>query len=169
MFVLARALTFATLFIGFVLVFLPSQVLSASGLSRPSAIGLWQVVGLLGVIAGGALGVWCVLTFAVIGKGTPAPFDPPRRLVIRGPYRFVRNPMYVGAGGALAGAALFYGSIGLFGYAALFLIAMHVFVVTFEEPTLRRTFGQEYDGTRGNVGRWWPHRTATFPSRDSGD
>ena len=60
------------------------------------------------VAIGTAMALWCVFAFVFIGKGTPAPFDPPRKLVVRGPYRFVRNPMYIGAGMTLAGAALHY-------------------------------------------------------------
>ena len=67
-------------------------------------------------MAGGALALWCILAFALVGKGTPAPFDPPRRLVVAGPYRYVRNPMYIGAGLALTGAAMFYGSLRLLSY-----------------------------------------------------
>ena len=100
--------------------------------------------------------MWCILSFAVIGRGTPAPFDPPRRLVVRGPYRYVRNPMYLGAGLALAGAALFYQSGALLGYASGFLVLMHLFVLLYEEPTLGRTFGQDYETYRQQVRRWWP-------------
>jgi len=99
-----------------------------------------------------------VFTFAFIGKGTPAPFDPPRRLVIRGPYRFVRNPMYIGAGIALAGAALFYQSLSILIYAGLFFLATHLFVVLYEEPTLRQTFGSEYEAYCRQLRRWWPKR-----------
>ena len=105
---------------------------------------------------GAAIALWCILIFASIGRGTPAPFDPPRRLVIQGPYRFVRNPMYIGAGLALAGAALFYRSWPILGYAGLFLLATHFFVLGYEEPALRRTFGQEYEGYCGRIRRWWP-------------
>jgi len=156
MFVLVRAVTYAALFIGFVLVFLPARVLEGSGVTRPDAIGAAQVGGTLLVVVGLAVAFWCVATFALLGRGTPAPFDPPRRLVVRGPYRFLRNPMYVGAGCALAGAAWFYGSLPLLGYAALFLLATHAFVVWYEEPTLRRTFGSDYDDYCRRVGRWWP-------------
>ncbi len=107
MFVFVRALTYSTLFIGLVLVYVPARLLSWSGLVRPVAMEVQQVVGMVIGAAGSALALWCIFTFASVGKGTPAPFDPPRRLVIRGPYRFVRNPMYIGAGLALAGAALF--------------------------------------------------------------
>jgi protein-S-isoprenylcysteine O-methyltransferase Ste14 len=109
----------------------------------------------VGVI-GGALALWCILTFALVGKGTPAPFDPPRQLVVAGPYRFVRNPMYIGAGLALAGAALFYRSVSLLGYVGLFLLATHAFVVWYEEPALTRLFPQEYQTYRAHVRRWLP-------------
>jgi protein-S-isoprenylcysteine O-methyltransferase Ste14 len=108
MFVLVRTVTYAAFFIGLVLVYLPTRFLSWSGIVRPTVIGAPQVVGTIMVTIGTAIALWCVLTFVFVGKGTPAPFDPPRKLVIRGPYRFVRNPMYIGAGMTLAGAALFY-------------------------------------------------------------
>lgn len=111
-----------------------------------------MVVGL----AGGAMALWCIFTFALVGKGTPAPFDPPRHLVVAGPYRFVRNPMYLGAGLALTGAAIFYGSLPLLGYVGLFLLATHAFVVLYEEPTLTRLFGQEYRNYQARVRRWLP-------------
>ena len=156
MFVLARAATYSTLFIGFLLVFVPGRLLERSGIVRPAEIGAVEYVAIAVVVAGGALALWCILTFTVVGRGTPAPFDPPRRLVIRGPYRYVRNPMYIGAALALCGAALFYRSSPLFGYAGLFLLVTHVFVVWYEEPTLARLFGAEYDAYRARVGRWLP-------------
>ncbi|HYR74228.1 MAG TPA: methyltransferase [Pyrinomonadaceae bacterium] len=119
MFVLVRTITYAALFIGLLLIYLPARLLSWSGIVRPAAIQLPQVAGMVIGAAGGAIALWCIFTFALIGRGTPAPFDPPRRLVIRGPYRFVRNPMYIGAGLALAGAALFYESWPLLVYAGL--------------------------------------------------
>ena len=79
-----------------------------------------------------------------------------RRLVIHGPYRFVRNPIYIGACLALAGAALVYNSLALLGYAVVLLLVMHLFVVVYEEPTLRTTFDGDYDLYCGHVGRWLP-------------
>ena len=108
------------------------------------------------VTIGTLIALWCVLTFVFIGKGTPAPFDPPRKLVVRGPYRFVRNPMYIGAGMTLAGAALFYQSLSILFYTGLFFLITHVFVVLYEEPTLRRTFGADYQAYCRRVGRWLP-------------
>jgi protein-S-isoprenylcysteine O-methyltransferase Ste14 len=156
MFVFIRALTYATLFIGFVLIYVPDRLLSLSGIVRPVAIGAPQVAGMIVGTAGSAVALWCIVTFASVGRGTPAPFDPPRRLVIRGPYRFVRNPMYVGAGLALAGAALFYQSWLLLGYTGFFFLATHLFVVCYEEPALRQTFGQGYKAYTQRIRRWWP-------------
>jgi protein-S-isoprenylcysteine O-methyltransferase Ste14 len=76
--------------------------------------------------------------------------------VIRGPYRYVRNPMYVGAALALAGAAPFYKSLPLLAYDVAFLLACHLFVLAYEEPTLRRTFGADYEVYCQRVNRWWP-------------
>ena len=145
MFVFVRAVTYSTLFIGLVLVYVPARLLSWSGLVRPVAMEVQQVVGMVIGAVGSAVALWCIFTFASVGKGTPAPFDPPRRLVIRGPYRFVRNPMYIGAGLALAGAALFYESLPLLGYISFFFLATHLFVVGLrgarpdDEPSVRST------------------------------
>ena len=163
--VLARALTYATLFIGLLLVFLPARVLALSGIRGPAVIGGLQVAGLVLGAVGATLALWCVMTFAIVGRGTPAPFDPPRRLVVRGPYRIVRNPMYLGAGLALAAAALYYQSLELMVYAVVFLLATHLLVVWYEEPTLRRTFGTDYEDYRQRVSRWWP-RPGTRRSLD---
>ena len=156
--VLIRATTYASLFIGLILVFLPAQVLSRSGVTWPTSFGVAQLVGTIVAAAGATIAIWCILTFALVGHGTPAPFDPPRRLVARGPYRYVRNPMYLGAGLALAGAALLYGSAGLWAYTGGFLVLMHCFVVLYEEPTLRGIFGGDYEAYCRRVHRWWPGR-----------
>lgn len=156
MFVAFRAITYATLFIGFLLIYLPARLLSWSGIARPAAIQVPQFLGIVIGSAGAAIALWCIFSFVWLGKGTPAPFDPPRRLVIRGPYRFVRNPMYIGAVLALVGAALFFHSVPLLIYGATFLLVSHLFVVTYEEPTLRRNFGPEYDAYCHRVRRWWP-------------
>src|SRR5262245_59880011 len=124
MFALTRELTYAALFVGFVLVFLPAQVVD---IEAPPTGGA-QIVGATVVVAGLGIALWCVMAFGLVGEGTPAPFDPPRKLVVRGPYRYVRNPMYLGADLALVGAALFYGSGGLVGFALAFALTMHAMV-----------------------------------------
>jgi protein-S-isoprenylcysteine O-methyltransferase Ste14 len=154
--VLVRALTYATLFIGFLLVFLPGRLLTGAGVARPVRLASPQLAGMVVAAAGAAIALWCILTFALVGRGTPAPFDPPRRLVVRGPYGHVRNPMYLGAGLALAGAALFYETGVLWAYAAGFLVLTHLLVVLYEEPTLRRIFGADYETYCRRVRRWWP-------------
>ena len=156
MFVAFRAITYSALFIGFLLIYLPTRVLSWSGIRGPAAIEGPQIVGMIAGGVGAAIALWCIYTFVRIGKGTPAPFDPPRRMVIRGPYRFVRNPMYIGAALALAGVAVFYGSVSLLGYSCAFLLAAHVFVMFYEEPRLQSTFGPDYAEYRRRVRRWWP-------------
>ena len=138
--------------------FLPARLLSWSGIVGPVSIGAAQVAGAVAVAGGAVLALWCIVTFFVIGRGTPAPFDPPRRLVVAGPYLLVRNPMYLGAGLALAGAALFYESWALLGYCAAFVLVTHVFVVAYEEPTLRSTFGDSYARYCEQVQRWRPSR-----------
>jgi hypothetical protein len=83
-FVLVRAVTYATLFIGFVVVYLPGRFLSWSGIVAPVTTGAPQVAGMILVAIGTVIALWCVFTFVFIGKGTPALFDPPRKLVVRG-------------------------------------------------------------------------------------
>jgi protein-S-isoprenylcysteine O-methyltransferase Ste14 len=156
MFVFVRAMVYAVIFIGLVLIYLPARVLAWFGFVRPATFDVQQMIGMVIGTVGAAIAIWCILTFATIGKGTPAPFDPPRNLVIQGPYRFVRNPMYIGAGLALIGAAIFYGSWPLLGYAALFFLVTHLFVLLYEEPTLRRTFGEDYEVYCRQIRRWWP-------------
>lgn len=159
LFALFRTLLFVTIFMGFTLVYLPARVLSASGIVRPAAIGGVQILGLVVAVLGTVLLLWCVLDFAVIGKGTPAPFDPPRSLITQGPYRFVRNPMYIGAATLLGGAAIFYQSRPLLMYEFGFLLICHLFVVIYEEPALTRKFGQDYEMYRQHVKRWWPRKS----------
>jgi len=154
-FVLIRTITYAALFIAFVLLYLPARVLQWAGVGRPT-LGVPQVIALVVGAAGAAVALWCVGTFAFVGRGTPAPFDPPRRLVVRGPYRRVRNPMYIGAAVALGAAALFYESVALLAFTAGFLLVTHLFVVGYEEPALRRSFGAEYDAYCREVRRWRP-------------
>jgi hypothetical protein len=103
--VVVRAVIYATLFIGLVLVYVPGLLLGSASV-RPVAFGLAQIFGMIVTATGTAIALWCVFTLVFVGKGTPAPFDPPRRLVIRGPYRLVRNPMYIGASATLVGVAL---------------------------------------------------------------
>ena len=94
--------------------------------------------------------------FAWHGLGTPAPVLPTRRLVVSGLYRYVRNPMYVGVAAVVFGQALLCGSIRLLEYGVIITIIFHLFVILYEEPKLKRTFGNQYREFRENVPRWIP-------------
>lgn len=107
-------------------------------------------------VAGAPLALWCVALFVTAGHGTPAPFDAPRRFVAVGPYRWVRNPMYVGGIGLLAGLGLWVRSPGMLLLALLALGLSHLFVVLYEEPALTRRFGDSYRTYRQRVHRWIP-------------
>jgi protein-S-isoprenylcysteine O-methyltransferase Ste14 len=97
--------------------------------------------------------------FALEGFGTPAPVLPPQMLVVSGLYRFVRNPMYCGIVFAIVGQSLLFGSARLLLYAGVLWLMFHVWIVVYEEPTLRATFGAQYDEFRANVPRWIPRGT----------
>lgn len=112
--------------------------------------------GVLLMGAGAALALSCVALFVGVGRGTPAPFDAPRRFVAVGPYRIVRNPMYVGGFTLLLGWALYRNSISLLLFSCAFVLLFHLFVIGYEEPTLRNTFGAEYERYLASVPRWIP-------------
>jgi hypothetical protein len=101
MFVLIRTIMYVVLIGGLVALFLPAAFPSGWGLTRPEAMHVPQLVGMVLGVGGAALALLCVVAFAVVGTGTPLPFDPPRRSVVGGPYRYVRNPMAVGVSLAL--------------------------------------------------------------------
>jgi protein-S-isoprenylcysteine O-methyltransferase Ste14 len=121
------------------------------GLQRPL-----HVLGLAGVTLGTGLLVACIWEFARRGRGTLSPVDPPRQLVVRGPYRYVRNPMYLSVTTIVLGEVLMTGSGGLLLYWALWFLAANLFVLGYEEPALRRRFGSSYEHYVATVGRWVP-------------
>jgi protein-S-isoprenylcysteine O-methyltransferase Ste14 len=125
---------------------------------KPPFLGLVasRFLGCALVVGGGAVVVESFVRFAMRGLGTPNPAAPPEVLVVSGLYRYVRNPMYVGVVAAVLGQALVFGSQTLLGYAALLWALFTLFVVLYEEPTLRRRFGSAYVLYRANVRRWWP-------------
>jgi protein-S-isoprenylcysteine O-methyltransferase Ste14 len=121
------------------------------------------VPGIAIMVAGAALGVACVGVFVVRGRGTAAPFDPPTAFVPSGPYRYVRNPMYIGGWLVLAGFGLLQRSASILLLSIAMLVAAHLFVVLVEEPGLRRRFGESYQAYRARTRRWIPR----FPARPS--
>ena len=106
--------------------------------------------------AGGLTLLWCFWDFAQKGRGTPAPIDPPKELVVSGLYRYVRNPMYVGIFLIVIGHFLWFGYWNLLAYALFLLILFHLFVTLYEEPNLRNRFGPAYAEYLGAVPRWIP-------------
>jgi protein-S-isoprenylcysteine O-methyltransferase Ste14 len=117
-----------------------------------------QIVGAALVVAGAGVLLHAFLRFVVEGLGTPAPVAPTERLVVGGLYRYVRNPMYLAVGATIVGQALVLGQPVLLLEAALFFVATAAFVRWYEEPTLSRRFGAEYDAYRRAVPGWWPRR-----------
>ena len=107
-------------------------------------------------IIGIAMLVWCFWDFVQKGKGTPAPSEPPKELVVSGLYNHVRNPMYVGIASILISHFLWFGFWNLLLYAAVVVIAFHSFVTLYEEPTLKQKFGAAYEEYLKRVPRWMP-------------
>jgi protein-S-isoprenylcysteine O-methyltransferase Ste14 len=128
---------------------------------RPPFLGLelTRGIGAIMILAGVPGLVDAFARFALQGLGTPAPVAPPRNLVVTGLYRYVRNPIYVAVVAIILGQAVLMGDWRLIVYGALLWLAFHVFVVAYEEPTLERTFGREYEAFRAAVPRWIPRMT----------
>jgi len=113
-----------------------------------------SIVGVFLMAAGGILALACAGVFIAIGRGTPAIFDAPREFVARGPYRYVRNPMYIGGLILLLGFGLYERSISILVFAAALFLPVHLFVVYYEEPRLRKEFGARYENFCKTVPRW---------------
>ena len=126
----------------------------------PHAISALGAFGLAPVAVGAAIYLWCAWDFATFGRGTPFPLDAPKQLVARRLYRFVRNPMYVGVLLAILGQALWFESAATLWYAMVAALCFHLFVVFYEEPTLRRKFGESYAQYAKAVPRWMPKPAA---------
>ena len=131
----------------------------------------WDAVDALGVLValvGLAMVVACFARFVGEGRGTPAPIAPTEELVVGGLYRYLRNPMYVGVGLAIAGQCLAFRSVSLLGWLALFAVAVTVFVVAYEQPMLRARYGASYDAYCRGVPAVVPRvRRSTRSSRPS--
>jgi protein-S-isoprenylcysteine O-methyltransferase Ste14 len=151
-----KTLLFAIFVPGTVLLLVP-YLLLAKDVPKPAGLVNWLALG-PGAL-GAAILLKCAWDFAVVGLGTPAPFDPPKSLVVRGPYRFVRNPMYVGVDLVLFSEALLFSSLKLLSYGLLVGAGFLLFVLTYEEPTLRKKFGASYQAYCQAVPRWIPRLT----------
>ena len=125
-----------------------------------------RVLGAVLVVVGAAFVVSAYVRFAREGRGTPAPFAPPDRLVVGGEYRYVRNPMYVAVTATILGQALLLWRPVLLIYAAVVATAFVAFVLGYEQPTLSRQFGASYEAYRRAVPAWWPRWRPWHPDYD---
>jgi protein-S-isoprenylcysteine O-methyltransferase Ste14 len=166
-FLALRAIVFVLLLPGTVAGYVPYRILRAADrLDAPdpsfASVAAFVVCG-VGVAGLG----WCVWDFFAAGKGTLAPVDPPRHLVVCGLYRFTRNPMYNAVITVLLGEAWLFRSINLISYALFAFVMFHLFVVLYEEPALTSRFGDSYRAYKRAVPRWGfivrPFRQATHP------
>ncbi len=122
----------------------------------------WRWIAAIPSVIGFAIALRCVWDFGWTGRGTPAPIAPPQRLVVVGPYRYVRNPMYIGFAAGWIGLWIVFGHANweAIAVAGLVGLGVHLFVFFYEEPTLRRSFDGEYVEYCRHVPRWWPRATA---------
>jgi len=150
-----RSLFWAALLPGVFAGYLPWRFFGL-GRVRPDLLNPAHLVGLSCMAVGTALLGACIWEFARSGRGTLAPVDPPRELVVRGLYRYVRNPMYLSVTTIVLGELLLTGSRALLAYWAVWFAVVNLFVMGYEEPTLRRQFGVSYDRYTQQVGRWLP-------------
>ena len=125
---------------------------------REAADGALLGLALCLMAIGAAIYLRCVWDFVVFGRGTPAPIDAPKRLVVRGLYRYSRNPMYVGLLTLVAGWAILFGSVVMVGYGVFLFTFFWLFVHFYEERHLATEFGDEYQAYMAQVGRWLPRR-----------
>lgn len=118
----------------------------------------WRWLAALPSVLGFGVALRCVWNFGWTGHGTPAPIAPPQRLVVVGFYRYVRNPMYLGFAAGWIGLWIVFGHADPIAIAVVAAVALgvHLFVIFYEEPTLRKKFGKEYEQYCQNVNRWWP-------------
>jgi len=147
---MVKTLLFTVVVPGTVSVYLP-QRLKHGGVPPAEAL---RYLGTALAACGALTYFWCAWDFVSKGLGTPAPIDAPRVLVVKGLYRFTRNPMYVGVASVIFGQALYYGSRSVAVYGCCVVLAFNLFVFFYEEPTLRRLFGAQYDEYCAKVPRW---------------
>jgi protein-S-isoprenylcysteine O-methyltransferase Ste14 len=160
-----RAVLFTVLLPGTTLVWIP-HMLAVRDAPRLE-LGVFRWVGLPLVAVGAGVLLACIVDFARKGRGTLAPVDPPKNLVASGLYRHVRNPMYFGALALLVGQSMLFESKSVLLYTGFFWLAAHLFVLAYEEPHLKRTFGAEYEEYRAAVPRWFPRLRPRAPRETS--
>lgn len=157
---LVKTVLFAATFIAFTVIYLPWTLAIRGVAVSYQGPGVWRLSGIVPLIAGAGVMFRCVFAFAWTGLGTPAPFDPPRSLIVSGFYGYTRNPMYAGAVLVIAGETALFGSLraGL-EYLLIFAACVVLFVLLYEEPALRSKFGAQYEEYCRNVPRFLPRLT----------
>lgn len=148
-----KSLLFLILAPGMVAGYIPLMLLRRgsqieTGIFAYLAFPLW--------VMGGIILLWSFWNFLIQGRGTPAPIDPPKELVVAGFYRYVRNPMYVGIFLILLGHFLWFKFVWLLVYLVIAFVTVHLFVTLYEEPTLKQKFGAAYEDYLKRVPRWIP-------------
>lgn len=149
-----KILLFTLLVPGTVTVYLPYRILHGLGGELPTVGGWLMWPGMLGLLAGLVIYLRCAWDFAVDGLGTPAPLDPPKSLVVSGLYRYSRNPMYLGVLLMLLGECSVFGGAALLVYTLVVASLLQCLVVLYEEPLLRKRFGDDYGCYCQQVPRW---------------
>lgn len=139
-----KTLIFTVFVPGAVAVLLPYGLASSPGARGSLALGSFRYFGLVLIVAGAMIYLWCAWDFTFAGKGTPAPIDPPKELVVKGLYKHVRNPMYIGVLSLVLGQAIWFEAVRVFAYAGLVFLLVNAFVFFYEEPALKRKFGEPY-------------------------
>jgi protein-S-isoprenylcysteine O-methyltransferase Ste14 len=150
-----RSLLWTVLLPGIYAGFIPWQYFGVSH-AQADVSNPVHLLGLAAILFGVALLAACIWEFAHSGRGTLSPVDPPRELVVRGLYRYVRNPMYLSVTAIVLGEVLLTGSRGLLLYWVVWFVLVNLLVTGYEEPGLRRRFGQSYEDYTRKVGRWIP-------------
>lgn len=152
-----KTFIFTLLIPGTVAVLGPYLLLTSSSAAFPPAAGSMRWLGVVPLLLGSMIYLWCAADFVLAGRGTPAPINPPKELVVRGLYQHVRNPMYVGVILWLIGVTLIFAALPLLVYTLFVWVGFHLFVQQYEEPSLRRRFGATYERYCQVVPRWVPH------------
>jgi protein-S-isoprenylcysteine O-methyltransferase Ste14 len=151
-----KAVLFTIVVPGTVALYGPYQVLGRYPSRWAGFESQFRVAGVCFAVLGALIYLWCLWDFAVAGRGTPAPIDPPKELVVRGLYRYSRNPMYVGVLSVILAQALFFRAPAVLVYGAIVFAFFAAMVVLYEEPVLSRKFGGAYARYCAQTPRWFP-------------
>jgi protein-S-isoprenylcysteine O-methyltransferase Ste14 len=150
-----KVIAYSLLIPGFVLGVVPYFILRQSGhIELPEASVQTVFASILLLISSGFLG-YCIYEFASHGQGTLSPIDPPKSLVVKGSYRYTRNPMYIAVSCILMSEVMLFCTKGILIYFFLSILVIHLFVLLYEEPHLLKQFGKEYENYCRAVPRWW--------------